>query len=279
MEEDGRSAPQKRDTADLPNALEQLDEIARSLQGREPAVFLDYDGTLTPIVRRPEDAVLSEEMRHTVRRLAEHCTVALISGRDLDDVRGLVGLAGVFYAGSHGFDIAGPQGDSLENRKGNEFLPVLDRAQHMLQGQLAEIPGARLERKRFSIAVHYREVEEARVKEVEQAVDRVAGRFSGLRRSGGKKIFELQPGIDWDKGKAVLWLLDALEIDGAAALPLYIGDDITDEDAFRALQGRGIGIVVEEGSKETAAQYVLQNPAEVQAFLQQLTTVLKKDRA
>lgn len=254
-------------TNDLPSALAMTDRIKRSLEGRKPAIFLDYDGTLTPIVRRPEDAVLSETMQQAVRQLAAVCNVAVISGRDMKDVRRRVGLDAVVYAGSHGFEITGPDGLSMENEAAAEFLPVLDHAETALQQAVSGIDGVRVERKKFAIALHYREVDSSRVPEVEQAVDRVSSRFGRLRISRGKMIFEVQPAIDWDKGRAVLWLLDALDLNPEQVVPFYIGDDTTDEDAFRVLQDRGIGIVVETGSRPTAARYTLSEPGEVERFL------------
>ena len=97
------------DAKALPSALQRVNDIYGRLAGRTMAVFLDYDGTLTPIVRRPEDAELSQSMRQIIGRLAEHCPVAIVSGRDLQDVRSVVGVDRLYYAGSHGFDIDGPR--------------------------------------------------------------------------------------------------------------------------------------------------------------------------
>ena len=93
---------------ELASALDRWEELGPHLREKRPAVFLDYDGTLTPIVARPELAVLAEEMRRTVRTLAARCPVAIVSGRDRTDVQRLVRIEGLIYAGSHGFDIAGP---------------------------------------------------------------------------------------------------------------------------------------------------------------------------
>src|SRR5882724_4179856 len=128
----------------IPSALEHVQEIARS--GDRLAVFLDYDGTLTPIVSHPQDAWLSDSMRQTLRSLAARVPVAILSGRDLDDVRGRVHVDGIVYAGSHGFDIAGAGG--LRRELGAAYLPVLDTAETELREALDEIPGAQLERKR-----------------------------------------------------------------------------------------------------------------------------------
>jgi alpha,alpha-trehalase len=91
-----------------------------------------------------------------------------------------------------------------------------------------------------------------------------------LRRTEGKKVFELRPSLDWDKGKAVLWLLTELGLDGPGIMPLYIGDDDTDEDAFEALEGRGIAILVADSPRSTRAQYRLDSPQAVGEFLRRL---------
>ena len=252
------------------SALEHVQEIARS--GGQLAVFLDYDGTLTPIVSHPEDAWLSDSMRQTLRSLAARVPVAILSGRDLDDVRGRVHVDGIIYAGSHGFDIAGAGG--LRRELGAAYLPVLDTAETALREALDEIPGAQLERKHFSVAAHYRNVNENDALRVALAVDAVAARHRELRRLDGKKVYELLPDIDWNKGKAVLWLLETLGLIRDKVLPIFIGDDRTDEDAFRALEKRGISILVSEQPQVTAASYWLNNPEEVESFLRELTARL-----
>jgi trehalose 6-phosphate phosphatase len=251
----------------IPSALEHVQEIARS--GDRLAVFLDYDGTLTPIVSHPEDAWLSDSMRQTLQSLAARVPVAILSGRDLDDVRGRVHVDGIVYAGSHGFDIAGAGG--VRRELGAAYLPVLDTAETELREALDEIPGAQLERKHFSVAAHYRNVNESDALRVAQAVDAVAARRRELRRMDGKKVYELLPDIDWDKGKAVLWLLETLKLERGKVLPIYIGDDRTDEDAFSALEKRGVAILVSEQPQVTAASYWLHNPEEVEEFLQKIT--------
>ncbi len=263
------SAAASASTADLPSALERMDAFLTP-RARRRAVFLDYDGTLTPIVARPEDAVLANEMRAIVRRLALACPVAVISGRDLADVRERVGLDGLIYAGSHGFDIAGPGGLRRANPEAQTCLPALDQAEAQLREQTDAIEGAQIERKKYSIAVHFRNVPEARVPEVEPVVDLVAARHPTLRKRRGKKVFELQPNLDWHKGRAVRWLLEVLGLDSPEVLPLYLGDDLTDEDAFVALRERGVGIVVRDEPRPTAARYALESTTEVGSFLAQL---------
>jgi alpha,alpha-trehalase len=250
----------------IPSALEHIELITGKNDGI--AVFLDYDGTLMPIVSHPQDAWLSDSMRQTLRELVARAPVAVLSGRDLDDVRQRVNVEGIIYAGSHGFDIAGPGG--LRRELGAEYLSELDRAEKELHQAIGGVPGAQLERKRFSIAVHYRNVKDNYVPEVARAVETVAARHRELRRINGKKVYELLPNVDWDKGKAMIWLLDTLDLDRKNVRPIYIGDDTTDEDAFRALEHRGVGILVSEQSQPSAATYSLKNPAEVERFLGEL---------
>jgi len=233
--------------------------LLRAAGGRPLALFLDYDGTLTPIVERPEDAVLDERTRVALRLLASRHAVAVVSGRDLEDLRMRVGIDGLAYAGSHGFDIEGPG-----VRRVQEASPALQAAAE-LERDTAAMPGVQVERKRFAVSLHYRRARAADVPALDAAVERALARHTGLRRTGGKKIFELRPDVDWDKGHAVLWLIEALGLQ--ACLPVYIGDDLTDEDAFRALEGKGVGICVQAAPHPTAANYSLPDPAAVRELL------------
>lgn len=254
----------------LPSAFDALDEMRAALTAGRLAMFLDYDGTLTPIVSRPELALLSDPMRRILADLALRAPVAVVSGRDLADVRRLVGLERIVYAGSHGFDIAGPDGLRLEQDGGLERLADLDAAESLLTDRLGAVDGARLDRKRFSLAVHYRQVAPGRVEAVERAVEEALAGHPRLKRKEGKKVFELQPDVVWDKGRAVLWILEALGLEGPGVLSAYLGDDVTDEDAFAAMGRRGVGILVGEKERPTAARYRLEDPAVVARFLANL---------
>jgi trehalose-phosphatase len=254
----------------LPSALEHVEEITG--RSDQLAVFLDYDGTLTAIVSDPKEALLSDSMRQTLRTLATQAPVAILSGRELEDVRKRVAIDGIVYAGSHGFDIAGPR--RLRRQEATKFLPALDAAEKELREKLAGVAGALIERKRFSIAAHYRKVNESDFPILERVVSEVAEQHRELRRMEGKKVYELLPCTDWDKGKAVLWLLENLGLEHGKVRPIYIGDDRTDEDAFRALGQCGAGILVSEQPRPTAASYSLKDPTEVERFLRELALLL-----
>lgn len=251
------------------SAIASVREILDAAAGRPLAFFLDYDGTLTPIVARPELATIDDDTRRVIGELAQRHPAAIISGRDLADVRTLVGLPDLVYAGSHGFDIAGPGGLAFEHPAARAALPALDAAQHALDKALSRIPGSIVERKRFTIAAHYRNVDSARAAEVVREVDRVVREHFGLRRREGKMVAEVQPDVPWDKGRAVLWLLDVLNL--RHAMPIYVGDDLTDEDAFTAIAGLGVGIRVGKVEGSTRATYWVKDPSAVVSLLQRLT--------
>ena len=258
--------------AALPSALASWDDIVQRLHGDAPALFLDYDGTLTPIVEHPEDAVLTAAIREAVRAVAAVCPVSIVSGRDRTVVEALVGLSGLGYIGSHGFDICGPPESPLRHEVGVEYLDALNAAESTLHERLARIAGVTVERKRFGIAAHYRQALSRRA-EVETVVRAVHAMHPALHVALGKAVFELRPAIDWDKGRAIRWLLDRWSV--APRLPLYIGDDLTDETAFEALSADGIGIVVADDNRSTAAQFTLRDPRDVQAFLDRLVATVR----
>jgi trehalose 6-phosphate phosphatase len=271
--------------SDLPHALRDSQRFAQRLAGRRPAVFLDYDGTLTPIVDRPEDAVISDSMRDAVRRLAERATVCVVSGRDRLVVAQWMGIDGLVIAGSHGFDIGDHRDGTVRHDVVTGFEDLLSTATDRLRTEVEPVQGAVVEAKRFSVAVHYRLVAPQERRCVKAVVDTLLADYPDqLKVTPGKMVYEIQPKVDWNKGKAVQYLRHALHVDGEEFVPLYLGDDITDEDAFRALkepshgqlQGNGIGVVVadlgdpEQAGRTTAADFVLESTGEVQRFLNTL---------
>lgn len=260
---------------DLPDALDRFAEIAELLQGRVPLLFFDFDGTLSPIVEDPLGARLLPELRDVLGNLAAVAPVAVVSGRERRDVEARVGVAGVVYAGSHGLDISGP---GLSHRIGADALPALDRAGEAAADLLERFPGTALERKDFGVAIHYRTLHEGSPAALEAAVSEIASGEPKLRMIRGKKVFELRPALDWDKGHALLWLQGRLGAGGPTCPVVYVGDDLTDEDAFRAMGPSGLPIVVrgEDDARLSAASYALAGPREVAVFLRRLLELFEK---
>lgn len=254
--------------SELPNALDSYSQLIGVVAGRQPFVCLDFDGTLAEIVAEPDAAKLVDGAAKALEHLAALCPVAILSGRDLADVRDRIAIPGIWYSGSHGFELIGPDGTHRCNDAAAAVVPVLENVAADLREDLGHIPGVNVEHKRYAVAVHFRNVARDRVAEVVAATHR-HGQRHGLRVTGGRKIVELRPDIDWDKGTALAWLGDQIHQTGRV-LPIYVGDDLTDEDAFDAVRYSGIGIVVrhdEDSDRATAAQFTLNNPGEVEQFL------------
>lgn len=250
----------------LPSAFEAIDQIDLS----KAVIFFDYDGTLTPIVARPSEAKLSESMRTNLRKLAVKYPVAIVSGRGLEEIQKFVGLKEIYYAGSHGMEITGPEGVRKTDPIAEEALPLLNEKEERVRELLTEYEGAELEKKRFSFAVHYRNVKESQQDAFKKRVEKI-GAHTKLKWRYGKKVLELQPAIDWDKGKAVLWLLEQTDVENPYTI--YIGDDLTDEDAFEAIGKRGLSIVIADEHRETAAGYRLDSVEEVGRFIEKLLEI------
>jgi trehalose 6-phosphate phosphatase len=259
-----------RRMSELPDGLQALDLTTE----RQLAVFYDFDGTLSEIVEDPDSARLVDGAADALTSLSAACPVAILSGRDLADVRERIGLPGLWYAGSHGFELTGPDGTHHQNPEAAASIPVLAGAAADLADQLGHIPGVVVEHKRFGVAVHYRNAARDRVGEVAAAV-RTAGQRTALRVTTGREVIELRPNIDWDKGKTLHWVLDYIRDNEGAGplLPIYLGDDITDEDAFDAVDDDGIAILVrhsDDGDRATAARYALDDPDRVREFTERL---------
>ncbi|EOY16038.1 Haloacid dehalogenase-like hydrolase superfamily protein isoform 4, partial [Theobroma cacao] len=175
-----------------PSALSMFEQIVAASKGKQIVMFLDYDGTLSPIVEDPDQAFMPREMRAALRDVARYFPTAIVTGRCRDKVYSFVKLAGLYYAGSHGMDIKGPS-KSCKYKKGNqgvlfqpasEFLPMIDKVYKALVEKTKSIPGAKVENNKFCVSVHFRCVDE--------------------------KVLEIRPTIKWDKGRALEFLLEAL---------------------------------------------------------------------
>lgn len=265
---------QDRPVEALPSADTRFDALKRRIGPRKPALFLDFDGTLTPIVSRPDLVSLNAEARLVIGELASRLPVAVVSGRERSEVEQLVAIAGLSYAGGHGFDIRTADGRAYQHPVNGHFTEAVDRAESQLRQSLDAIGGALVERKARSVAIHFRLVEEADLQAVTDAVARALADEPGLTVMNGKKVMEIEPEIDWNKGRAVLWLLSALGLEGAEHVPIFIGDDVTDERAFEAILPDGIGIIVadptEEPGRRTSATFRVNGPDAVVAILRRL---------
>ncbi|XP_065043364.1 probable trehalose-phosphate phosphatase H isoform X1 [Musa acuminata AAA Group] len=272
-----------------PSALIAFDRMMSIAKEKMVVVFLDYDGTLSPIVDDPDRAFMSDSMRSAVNKVAQYFPTCIISGRRRDKVYEFVKLTNVYYVGSHGMDIMAPLKpvDEIDStlheqaikEKGNEgvlfqpaeeYLPMIEEVYSELKEKTKEIQGVLIENNKFCISVHFRRVDEEDWSLLENQVMDTMKNYPALLITRGRKVIEIRPSIKWDKGRALEYLLETLGFgNNDKTLPLYIGDDRTDEDAFKILQRRGQGypIIVSSVPKDTEASYSLRDPSEVMSFL------------
>jgi trehalose-phosphatase len=237
-------------------------------------LFADYDGTLTPIVEKPDLAKISDDMRQLLEALASQSRIhlAIVSGRALADLRGKVGVGNIIYVGNHGLEIEGC-GISFINPVAEELRPIIHNIHYVLSQALEPIKGVLVEDKGLSLSVHFRQVTESKVEMVRKTFEYVVNSVqasSKIRVTTGKKIYEVRPAVDWDKGKAIKFLMEwCIKTDSKnRLLPIYLGDDLTDEDAFKVIANYRSGISVFVGERhDTAARYFLESSAEVTKFL------------
>ncbi|XP_022759006.1 probable trehalose-phosphate phosphatase F isoform X5 [Durio zibethinus] len=242
-----------------PSALKSFEKISKNAKNKKIAVFLDYDGTLSPIVDDPDRAFMPDTMRSAVRDVAKYFPTAIISGRSRDK---------------------GKEVNLFQPAR--EFIPMIDEVFKNLVENTKGIKGAIVENHKFCASVHYRNVEEKNWPTVAQCVHDILKDYPRLRLTHGRKVLEIRPVIDWNKGKAVEFLLESLGLsDRDDVLPIYIGDDKSDEDAFRVLRegSRGYGILVSSMPKESKAFYSLRDPSEVKKFLKALVRWKKFEEA
>jgi trehalose-phosphatase len=240
---------------------------ARIRQARYLFLFLDYDGTLTPIVSVPEKAFCPPEVKKNLERLRDLPGVhpVVISGRSLEDVREKIGVSGIFYVGNHGLEIAYPDG----NRQG--MLPSaktrdLKKITRDIKKSLRDIPGILFEEKGPILAVHYRNVARRYLAFILEALEEeLQQRKRRWQIAAGKKVFEIRPSVDFNKGKAVQAILKSFC--PQEVFSICLGDDQTDEDAFREIKGRGISVFIGSAGSPSAADYYLRDSVEVQRFL------------
>ncbi|HEX75567.1 MAG TPA: trehalose-phosphatase [Dehalococcoidia bacterium] len=253
-------------------------KVAHYLKSAKHVLLLcDYDGTLTPIVDRPELAAPPRDTRKSLLKLARNhrYTVGIISGRALADIKSRVEVEGIIYAGNHGLEIEG-FGSSFLEPIAEEMRPFFQLLSQVLSATLRGIKGTLVENKGLTLSVHYRSVDDTEEKKVKDAFSKVTDPLhvtGRIRITQGKKVYEIRPPVDWDKGKAIAWLIaKCKEARGKAdALPIYLGDDLADEEGFKVIErNNGISIFVGEEDFQSVARYFLRSPEEVAEFLEML---------
>ncbi len=240
-------------------------------------VFSDFDGTLAPIVARPEAAALPKEAGRLLRLLAGNPRIdlAIVSGRALDDLKARINIDGIIYIGNHGLEAAGPA-VTFTHPVAEATRPTMRKLLREMAVGLGQFAGVIVEDKGLTLSIHYRLVEEAEVADLEAEFRRLidgTGPDDNIRITSGKMVREIRPAVEWNKGSAVEMLVRSCEANtGNQPLAIFLGDDITDEDGFKAVDRLGgISVLVGRAGRETSARYYLESVDEVNSFLDRLS--------
>jgi trehalose 6-phosphate phosphatase len=257
--------------------------LVKCKSARQIMLLSDYDGTLAPIAETPELAKLPEATRGILEKLSRQprFNIGLISGRAIEDLKRLVGIEDIIYAGNHGLEMEGP-GFQYVYPLAEDVKSGFRVMFQVLKKTLSKISGVIVEDKGPTISVHYRQVDPEQVEEVNNIFQRVVGAAKVLNMvkiTSGKKVLEVRPHVDWNKGSAIELLIKQYKKDGdKGMLPIYLGDDTTDEDAFREVNkyAGGFTIFVGDRAAVSAARYYLSSTSEVNTLLAELPGVFKK---
>ncbi len=256
------------------NLQKHLSEVQARLSPQSRVLLLvDFDGTLSPLAESPEQARLPQSVRQTLLRLAfrPRLRVAVLSGRPLRYLKSVFGVPSFFYGGNHGLEIEGPD-FSFRHPRARTLKSVIQKLVRQFRKPVKAVPGALLENKGFSLALHYRNVPPAHKPDLDALLRRFRNQTAGLpvRWRPGNMVWELLPRVAWNKGRAAAWLIQHLR----CPFPLAVGDDETDEDMFKALSGRGITVRVGVNGG-SSAQFCLKRQSGVPRFLRFLEEVLQ----
>lgn len=258
-------------------------DMALRLSGTPLVILLDIDGTLAPIALRPEQALVPPETRKALENLVRvpGAHVAIVTGRSVEDAQRMVGMPGLGVIGNHGFEVLGESGELVSEPAAHSYLGAIRSAAGRLGAETKDVAGVVVEDKKWTLSVHYRLAARPAIPQITDAVNRTAADL-GLIVTRGKELLELRPPMKINKGTAaVIW---ARQVGShASKSALYIGDDRTDEDAFRELRAeipRAVTIRVgdPEHGEETSAEFRVETPADVAQFLVALAAVRRGER-
>jgi trehalose-phosphatase len=251
--------------------FDKWNDIVSRFEHKQIFLFLDYDGTISPIVEHPDEAVIPENIRATLNQLVQDgkTGVAVISGRSLSDVKQRVNIDGIIYSGNHGLEIEGP-GIRYEYDIPGLYRRELEHIKTALTAAISGMKGVVLEDKGLTLSVHYRLAEDSIVPELHHILAQYySNKIVQVRED--KKTFEIVPLLAWNKGNAVLSILSNCKPEsGRPLLPIYLGDTFTDENAFIAINDTGITVRV-GFFKHSSAQYYLNDVHDVYEFLNRFT--------
>ncbi|MBU0761961.1 MAG: trehalose-phosphatase [Candidatus Altiarchaeota archaeon] len=260
----------------MKHAISCWEEISATItNGEKLVLLLDYDGTLTPIVDRPENAVLSPDVRELLKTLSENDSILLgvFSGRRLKEIKSIIGLECIYYCGSHGLESEGFESPVAEEAL-LKVQPTVSEVREKLSPTVSVFDGAFLEDKKYSLVLHYRLVNDAEKQNIRKSFEKVVKPYigGGFVIKENKMTLEFLPDLEVNKGAAVNALKKHLRNAGVNSFStVYVGDDETDEDVFRILTDGDVGVAV--GRRESLAKYYLEDAEDVCLLLRSIVAL------
>jgi trehalose-phosphatase len=263
----------------IPLVSDEIEYIEGILNNRDVLLFLDYDGTLTPIVSDPEEAYLGEDMKSLIQRLSCVYPVSIVTGRGMDCISHFLGTdirSRVSVAASHGFDIELSNGERMQIAD-HKLTKVFNEFRRRLRLAFPHFPaGCAIEETDYSATLHYRHAGVREWTKVEEMFDELISEFPNLEKRRGKMVFEARLRCDWNKGKAVEWMARKISNNPEECFVVYIGDDLTDEDAFDRVNKTfpfHLSVIVsgeEELTRPTLAEFRMTDQTDVYKYLRKL---------
>jgi len=255
--------------------LDEWPRIKSKIKKKRIILLLDYDGTLSVIVSKPSKTTPNKEIKLILKSLAKKKNIylAIVSGRKLKDVEKLIQIKGIWYVGNHGLEMKSPASKLIYPR-GTQFKRLMKEIKKKLNKKIRKIKGALIEDKALTLTLHYRAVRKKdlyNLKEIFGIICNPYLRAKRIKIRQGKKCWEIRPPLNWDKGKAVKKILSSFK--RKTPFPIYLGDDTTDEDAFRVVKKKGLAVFIGK-PKHSYADYFLNSVSEVKRFLERIEKAL-----
>lgn len=241
------------------------------LKGNNIFIFFDFDGTLVPIKKNPEDCYLSYELKKSLQELKNKIKIGIISGRDLENLKRRISIRGIYYSGSHGLQIESSEIKYI-NPDAQRLKPYINEISREVKKLANRFLGTLIEKKNFSFALHYRQLDTGKRKELKKLFFDIISNYNQdyIKILNGKMVFEVLPAVNWNKANAVSFLINSTK---SEHFPIFIGDDITDEAVFGEIKDRGLTIKVGY-SKKTMAKYFIRNQREIYKLIKNIKEAL-----